>query len=88
VTTVQPAWEAIPGLAYEYGLDPAKTTLKFYQFIDYHESMKQSCTADLYRCALVQLRAGLGAETLGLMHPRVNESCPEAKKRLRLEVGL
>lgn len=86
---VQPAWVVIPSLAYEWMYQgPAPTMQKFHQFIDYHERVKQPCTADLYRCALVQLSAGLGVERLGVMHPHPGEGFPEAHRRLRLEAGL
>lgn len=61
---VQPAYEVIPILEQEWARDPSTTQEKFRQFIDYHESLKQTTAACLYRCGLVQLQQGYGTQLL------------------------
>ena len=85
---VAPAYQVLPALTAEYAQDSAQTEMKFYQFITYHESVQQHASANLYRCALVQLRSGLGAGHLGIMYPRPGESYVDADKRLREEAGI
>jgi hypothetical protein len=83
-----PAWQAIPLLANEWLVDPAATEEKVRQFIQYHEQMKQPTAADMYRCALVQLRHQMGVDSLGFMHVvREGESYEEVGRRLRREAG-
>jgi hypothetical protein len=89
VADVQPAWQVIPALAYEWLADPPATEEKFRQFISYHMHAKHLLAADMYRCALVQLRNQMGVESIGFMHvAREGESYEEVGHRLRKEAGV
>ena len=61
---VQPAYQVIPLLEMEWQQDPAATTQKFHQFIQWHDAKGQKTAACMYRCALVQLKHGYSAASL------------------------
>ena len=89
MSDVQPAWQVIPALAYEWVADPPATAEKFRQFIEFYARCQQPLAADLYRCALVQLMGRMDVDSLGFMHvTREGETYEDVGRRLRSEAGV